>query len=586
MTALPIVERELRVAARKRSVFVARVTAALVALIFCFGFLAIRQLGGGAASSLGGILFTSLSWISLGACFSAGLFLTSDCISEEKREGTIGLLFLTDLKGYDIILGKLAATSIQGVFSLLAVLPIMAVPILLGGVTGTQLLRTGLCLLLTLATSLGWGLLVSTLNRDSQRAMGFTLGGLFVLSLVGYAVDGVAAALGWFTSEYSLRLTSPAFLLTTVNDQVSRDFWRGCLVQALLGLTCLGAASWWVSRSWRPGAAAERRPRSSPQSPRINPAVSARRRGRFLDDNPVLWLILRERGYAQVIWVVTLMVILSAIGVWTQAGRNPGVVWIMASGFGLLVLFLYWSIASLASRFFIDARSSGLLELLLASPLTITQILRGPCYAWLRVLALPLGLWLMFQAILNFQASYVAMNTASGTQTATGGPSVVRVSTNSPTASTGTPASGASAQLILPWNEMLASFWFRLVSTVTSLATLAGNLAALALVGLWMGLVTRRHALATFKTLLFVQVIPWVVISFTVGIGGSMALMISQWVFPNTGFPSADVMRWYPVVMTILPAVLAVAKDVGFILWAKRRLTTQLRARGSVPLPT
>lgn len=587
MTVLPIVERELRVAARKRSVFVARGTAALVALVFCFGFLVLRQFGGGGAvSSLGGVLFMSLSWLSLGACLSAGLFLTSDCISEEKREGTIGLLFLTDLKGYDVILGKLAATSIQGVFSLLAVLPIMAVPILLGGVTGAQLMRTGLCLLLTLATSLGWGLLVSTLSRESQRAMGITLGGLFVLSLAGYAIDAGAAAVGWFSSDYSLRFTSPAFLLTTVNDQVGRDFWWGCLVQALLGLTCLAAASWWVSRSWRPGAATERRTGSSPRSSQLDPAVEARRRGRFLDQNPVLWLILRERRYARVIWVVTLMVILTAIGAWTQLGSNPGVVWVIASGFGLLVFFLYWSIASLASRFFIDARSSGLLELLLASPLTVTQILRGPIHAWLRVLAFPLGLWLMFQTILSFQSTSAAMGAASGAKTATSGSSVILATTNSATPSTGAPTKGFSARVVTSWEETGANFWFRLVSTVTSMATLAANLAALAMVGLWMGLITRRHAFATFKTLLFVQVIPWLVISFTVGIGGSMVLMFSQWAMPNSAFASVDFMRWYPMVMTILPAALAIAKDVGFILWAKRRLTEQLRVRGSGPLPT
>src|SRR6266496_2523593 len=103
MTFLPIVERELRVAARKRSTFRVRIVAALVALILGGGFLVLTLVGnsGFSATSLGKGLFATLTWPSLAASLSAGLFFTSDCLSEEKREGTIGLLFLTDLSGFD-----------------------------------------------------------------------------------------------------------------------------------------------------------------------------------------------------------------------------------------------------------------------------------------------------------------------------------------------------------------------------------------------------------------------------------------------------------------------------------------------------
>ena len=35
--------------------------------------------------------------------------MTADCLSEEKREGTLGLLFLTDLRGYDIVVSSSSA---------------------------------------------------------------------------------------------------------------------------------------------------------------------------------------------------------------------------------------------------------------------------------------------------------------------------------------------------------------------------------------------------------------------------------------------------------------------------------------------
>lgn len=117
---LPIVERELRVAARKRSTFWVRISAAFTAMVIGGGFLILSAVAGFAFAtrSLGSVLFGLLTWLCLAASLSAGLFFTADCLSEEKREGTLGFLFLTDLRGYDVVLGKLLATSLRCVYAL------------------------------------------------------------------------------------------------------------------------------------------------------------------------------------------------------------------------------------------------------------------------------------------------------------------------------------------------------------------------------------------------------------------------------------------------------------------------------------
>src|SRR5438876_2499914 len=155
MTFLPVVERELRVAARKRSTFWLRIVAALVALVFGSGFLLLTKVGLGFGTvSLGRGLFAVLTWLCLAAALAAGLFFTSDCLSEEKREGTLGFLFLTDLRGYDVVAGKLLATSLRGFFPLLAFFPIVGVTLLMGGVTGVEFWKTSLALLNALFFSL------------------------------------------------------------------------------------------------------------------------------------------------------------------------------------------------------------------------------------------------------------------------------------------------------------------------------------------------------------------------------------------------------------------------------------------------
>src|SRR6266404_2794931 len=183
MTVLPVVARELRIAARKRSNFWLRVAAALAGMILGSGFMAFSTVRGVGAATMGGVLFGVLTWLALAAALSAGLFFTSDCLSEEKREGTLGFLFLTDLRGYDVAGGKLLASSLRCFYGLLAVLPILAVTLLMGGVTGAQFWKTSLALLNALVCSLAAGLAVSAMSRDSQKALGATL--LVLLLFVG-----------------------------------------------------------------------------------------------------------------------------------------------------------------------------------------------------------------------------------------------------------------------------------------------------------------------------------------------------------------------------------------------------------------
>src|SRR5438094_46289 len=183
MSLLPIVRRELRVAARKRITFWLRVASAITAVVLGSGCLLMGGWQRIGTAQMGSMLFYALTWLCLAAALAAGLFFTSDCLSEEKREGTLGFLFLTDLRGYDVVLGKLLATSLRCFYALLAVLPILGVTLLMGRVTGAQFWKTSLALVNAMFISLAAGLFVSALSRDSQKALSGTL--LLLLLLVG-----------------------------------------------------------------------------------------------------------------------------------------------------------------------------------------------------------------------------------------------------------------------------------------------------------------------------------------------------------------------------------------------------------------
>jgi ABC-type transport system involved in cytochrome c biogenesis permease component len=107
---LPIVVRELSVVARRRETYRIRVTAGVVAML-ATSWLFIVSGAGISTAQQSQMVFRALS----GFCFLYALFVgvltTSDQISGEKREGTLGLLFLTDLSGHDVVLGKLVSSA-------------------------------------------------------------------------------------------------------------------------------------------------------------------------------------------------------------------------------------------------------------------------------------------------------------------------------------------------------------------------------------------------------------------------------------------------------------------------------------------
>src|ERR1051326_3079563 len=94
--------RELRSAARQSFSYQLRILG--VGALLTVGMVAIAQ--GRGELSRGGILFARLHATLLAAIWCLVPLLTADCISRERREQTLPLLFLTPLKCWQIVLAK------------------------------------------------------------------------------------------------------------------------------------------------------------------------------------------------------------------------------------------------------------------------------------------------------------------------------------------------------------------------------------------------------------------------------------------------------------------------------------------------
>lgn len=412
MIFLPIVARELRVAARRRGTYLGRLGAAFGALALgTFVFLDSRDF---APRDLGIILFQALAWLAFFYCAISGVRLTADCLSEERREGTLGFLFLTDLKGYDIVLGKLAAAALPSLFNLLAIFPILAIPLTLGGVTGTQLWQVPLVLMTIQFLSLSLGLAVSVWFHNGRKAAGATL------LLLLFVILGPILAVIWLrvtnrTGTFPFELmalspimaqmfaTDPSFARLAVTRSTPFLYEFSLSVSLILALGALALTSFvlpwiwtdrplnakpsdwrtWLNR-WRQGA----------------PGTRAAFRRRLLGVNPFYWLAARDRLKPLYVWLL-----LGALGaVWVLGNWQWGEDWRDAGLNLTLSIFAHgalkcWIASAVVYRLAEDRRS-GALDLLLSTRLTDREILVGQWRALVRQFAAPVAVVLLANTFL------------------------------------------------------------------------------------------------------------------------------------------------------------------------------------------
>src|SRR6266567_5054900 len=167
MIVLPVIERELRACARQPFTYYLRALGVAALMLACFLFGMQRGFG----PALGSRLFSSLHFTLFCAIWLLVPLLTADCLSRERREGTLGILFLTPLTARAIVIGKGLIHSLRALTMVLAVLPVLAIPFLLGGVTWREGLMALLLDLGSVGLALAAGLVASAYCRQWNRAL-------------------------------------------------------------------------------------------------------------------------------------------------------------------------------------------------------------------------------------------------------------------------------------------------------------------------------------------------------------------------------------------------------------------------------
>jgi ABC-type Na+ efflux pump permease subunit len=383
---VPIIERELRVASRQTRTWWRRFAVLnLGAGVLVVAYLLNRHWS--ASNEIGKELFDTL--VVCGFIFSllTGPLTTTDCVARERREGTLGLLFLTNLRGRDVVFGKIGVSSFDMVLILIGAMPLVAIPFLMGGLDLVHFALTALTLFNVMFLSLAVGIFFSSFASSGRIALGLTLLFLFFITLglpmMAREVLRVLQLADNSVPATMLRMFSPLAAIIAVMDVPSPrvKWWEYWTVMGglhgLAWLLILGAC-WRTAKSWRTGAESLRRTKWKERAARWHARIGRMRwRKRLLDQSPMAWL--ESRGFFEAAFLAAL--VCTALGIWMFehfAGKDFWPDQGVAVGWAVVAHYILclW-IAVQAPRRLADDKQSGALELLLCTPLTPRQIVKG-----------------------------------------------------------------------------------------------------------------------------------------------------------------------------------------------------------------
>jgi len=422
MNVLPVITRELRAQARQPFTYWLRMLG-LVAIIGAAGAFVVEH---GLMPGSGGQMFAFLHGTLLLSIWVLVPMSVADCLSQERREGTLGLLLLTPLRPWDIVLAKAAAHVLRAFTLWLVVLPVMALAFLQGGVGWREALLSTSINFSSLCAAVGAGVLASSCSKQWLRAL--SLAAVFsgvAFGLVAICKILVLGLIAMFVMPQQISLPSLDQLFGGAWMYVTD--WRAAWSQIFTGfgmrasylrammfaevVSSLVVFSLSLGLLWLAALNVRRRWREEPPSARVQqmekvfcePVIGvAFLRGwmrRKLARNPIGWLEQRRWSGRLVTWSWFAIIISVQSAVLTDrhffqnyGGAQAVMAWLLAG-----------SMAASAAGSFRRERETGVLELLLVSPLTTGQIiggrLRGLWGQFLPSIVMLLGTWVYLASI-------------------------------------------------------------------------------------------------------------------------------------------------------------------------------------------
>lgn len=468
----PIFYRQSAVAPKRLSTYVGRsIYVGGLFLLLCTGYLVLdgsRSLTTtGASARFSGWMFTLLAPLQLLILAALAAVGAASSVAQEKDRRTLLLLLMTRLSGFEVVVGKLAATLLAPLSLLLCALPLFLTLPLLGGVSPQQVLTVTLVTAATMLLAGSVGVVIGLWREKTFQAIALT-----VLVLLLYVGLGELVAQWAATRSEALALASSPHraLLAAASPLASLSGPTSRGVAGFVGLTLLGSAAvlgvgiagvrkWNPSREVRfptageaeasgvrptagaagrpsPDGALAQHPPGAVNTERPGGAVNTERPGgawkvrqpRRVWHNPVLWREVRTWAYGRKIVAIRLVfalffALIAAVVVVqvrsgvalepaARVGRALPAATLPLAALGTLSLVL---LNALAVNSITGERDGLALDLLLVTDLTPREFvfgkLMGVLYVGKELILLPLLLlvYLATQQVITVENTIYAM---------------------------------------------------------------------------------------------------------------------------------------------------------------------------------
>ena len=411
----PVVQRELRETARRPLNHWLRLGGAFSGVIV-FWFVTARA----PLNILGWELFHNIHLLLLYLICGLVPALTADTIARERREGTLGLLFMTPLTASGIVVGKMVAQVLRALTLWLALMPLLTIPFLYGGVTWADIVAFLTIELCAGMLCLAAGVLASSLTDN--RALAFILAFLLMGAFVGggrkYQNQGMMSSARMLAPVAGSPNRVPRYMFNLIPSGPGRNFtmlpghpgmFGGSIISvnsagvaivlassrpprslltedfciaAIMLLVSIRFAGYCVERSWQDKVPSVRQKAWVQRycSPLFEDRF-ARGMKRTLEWNPIAWLQQYSWKARCSKWGLCLLFVVLLCFSIDGNDLNAFGELLMAL---LMIMVAAYTYAGVNG--FLQEKKSGALELILVSPISVNQIIFGRVW----------GLWKQF----------------------------------------------------------------------------------------------------------------------------------------------------------------------------------------------
>ena len=328
---------------------------------------------------LGRFLFYVAFALALAMVMVSGVALSSLLFVEERRQKTLGLLFLTGLKPSEIILGKslgVLAIMLSQVFGLV---PFLALSVTMGGISDGVFWAALHTIFSLHALTLALHLATSTICTDHTTADSLADWAFGFLALWPWVLHFVLPLFGSSLPNFFFCLSpgySPWLLFNSSRNSYLYEIQLSNWFSLLYTVVSLLLAAFFLRRAWKQETEGEI---INPAGPKVwksfqqflSPARS------WLELNPYAWLAARNPAPVAIAWVLlagTLLLWCIGVTLWPRAWLLPAYFWITCFVLSTLIGF---TLSYQYSNQIACDRAAGTLELLLTTPLFPADIVHG-----------------------------------------------------------------------------------------------------------------------------------------------------------------------------------------------------------------